>query len=302
MSDKCKGKKCPAHQICNPKTGRFVNKDGKIGQEILRKGKFECKNDNCKDKNCPVHQMCNPKTGRCVNKSGDVGQEILLKNGKKATPVGPGVPNNFLEIVDDCEINKVWKTKNELGRGKHGIAYVACKAVDDCNYVLKVQKLNHDFYTEVSCLEEFKNTKGIVPKIYAAWSCDNRGYFVIQKLYTCPEAKFTREKKETYKEVDILLKRFREKGWLHVDIHPGNVMCNNKGKLVLIDFGWSVKKGKKSYPDNPLSKILDMSLTFTDLELAQKKNKEEYFGYDNKKYLTAVKNWEQRKAKKKERK
>lgn len=293
MSHKYKCKNCPDHQICNPKTGRCVNKDGKIGQEILRKDKFDCK-----DKNCPVHQMCNHKTGRCVNKSSDVGQEILLKNGKKVTPVGPGVPNNFIEIVDDCEINKVWKTKNELGRGKYGIAYVACKAVDDCNYVLKVQKLTHDFYTEVSCLEEFKNTKGIVPKIYAAWSCDNRGYFVIQKLYSCPEYKFTREKKETYKEVDNLLKRFKEKGWLHVDIHPGNVMCDNRGKLVLIDFGWSVKKGKKSYPDNPLSKILDMSLTFTDLELAQKKNKEDYFGYDKKKYLTAKKNWEQRKIKK----
>ena len=33
MSDKC-----PKGKILNPKTGRCVNKDGKIGQELLAKG------------------------------------------------------------------------------------------------------------------------------------------------------------------------------------------------------------------------------------------------------------------------
>ena len=302
---KAKSKNCPSHQILNPKTGRCVNKTGKIGQEILTKGKgnveckndkgkgnVECKNDKCTDKNCPVHQICNPKTGRCVNKTGKIGQEILLKNGKKATPVGLGVPNNFLEIPDDCEINKVWKKKTEIGKGQYGTAYITCKGKDDCNYVLKVQKLNDDFFTEVNCLEDLKNTKNIVPKIYAAWTCDNHGYFVIEKLDKCDKSKFLHSK-EDYKEITNLLKKFKDKGWLLVDIHPGNVMCKN-GKFILIDFGWAVKKGKKNYPNNPLSKRVGVAYTYGDLEAAQEKNKENYFGYDQEKYKIADANYQKR--------
>ena len=239
-----------------------------------------------KKADCPSHQVRNPKTGRCVNKAGKIGQEILLKNGKVAKPVGPGVPDNFVNLPDDCEINKVWKQKDELGRGQYGVAYLACKSEDDCNYVLKVQKLDDDFYTEVRCLEDFKNTKGIVPKLYAAWTCDNRGYFVIEKLDKCPADKTVNSEKN-YEEVSKLLHRMKEKGWLHVDTHPGNVMCKN-GKMIMIDFGWAVKKGKKNYPDNPVSKRIGKPVTWENLEVVQELNVEKYFGVDDIKYNRLV--------------
>ena len=179
-------------------------------------------------------------------------------------------------------MNKVWEKKDELGRGQNGVTYIACKDKDDCNYVLKIQDLNEEFYTEVICLESFKNTKNIVPKIYAAWTCDNRGYFVIEKLDKCDPTKFDINNKENYKEITNLLKKFKEKGWLHVDIHPGNVMCKN-GKFILIDFGWAAKKGKKNYRNHPLSKKFGLEFNYGALEAAQEKNKEQFFGYDYKK-------------------
>jgi hypothetical protein len=287
-------KECKSYQILNPKTGRCVNKDGKLGQEILKNKKDDkVKKDGKPKKECKSYQIPNPKTGRCVNKDGKLGQEILLRDGKIATPVGPGIPDNFKKLPDDCELNKVWKTKSKIGSGKYGTAYITCKDDDDCNYVLKVQDLTNDFYTEVSCLEDLKNTKNIVPKIYAAWTCDNNGYFVIEKLDKCPYDKFNRDK-DTYKEVSNLLKKLKEKGWLHVDTHYGNIMCKN-GKFILIDFGWAVKKGQKTYPDNPLSIKLGEPLTFRDLELAQEKNKEDFFGYSKYKIRMATRKWDNRK-------
>ena len=39
-----------------------------------------------------------------------------------------------------------------------------------------------------------------------------------------------------------MLDKIYKKGWLHVDAKPENVMCNKSGNLVLIDFGWAVKR------------------------------------------------------------
>ena len=72
----------------------------------------------------------------------------------------------------------------------------------------------------------------------------------------------------------------KEKGWLHVDTHPGNVMCKN-GKMIMIDFGWAVKKGKKNYPDHPLSRRLGRPLSWKALEVVQELNTEKYFGVDD---------------------
>ena len=76
--------KCPKGKILNPKTGRCVNKDGKIGQELLAIGGAKPKEvkvkdalKNAKPKDCPSHQVRNPKTGRCVNKDGKIGQELI---------------------------------------------------------------------------------------------------------------------------------------------------------------------------------------------------------------------------------
>jgi hypothetical protein len=66
---------CPSDKILNPKTGRCVNKTGKIGKDLLKtnveKPKIILKNE------CPSDKILNPKTGRCVNKTGKIGKDLL---------------------------------------------------------------------------------------------------------------------------------------------------------------------------------------------------------------------------------
>ena len=35
------------------------------------------------------------------------------------------------------------------------------------------------------------------------------------------------------------------------DVHPGNVMCNKKGNICLIDLGWAVHKDDQPYKGHP---------------------------------------------------
>jgi len=64
---------CPPEKIINPASGRCVNKDGKIGKQLLQ--------DSTKTKRlqakCPPKKIINPASGRCVNKDGKIGKNIM---------------------------------------------------------------------------------------------------------------------------------------------------------------------------------------------------------------------------------
>ncbi len=86
---------CPSGKIKNPKTGRCVKRDGKIGRNVLgrsplrRKRKTPVRRQPRKRrslrrvrksaKKCAGGQILNPKTGRCVKKTGKIGREIMGK-------------------------------------------------------------------------------------------------------------------------------------------------------------------------------------------------------------------------------
>jgi hypothetical protein len=76
MRDK---KDCRQNQIENPRSGRCVLKDGKIGRDILR-GPTPMKKD------CRQNQIENPKSGRCVLKDGRIGRDVLRGPKSKAAP------------------------------------------------------------------------------------------------------------------------------------------------------------------------------------------------------------------------
>lgn len=59
-------KKCPPHQVLNPKTNRCVNKTGTVGKKLVTK-------------ECPPHQILNPATNRCVNRDGAIGRQLMKK-------------------------------------------------------------------------------------------------------------------------------------------------------------------------------------------------------------------------------
>ena len=191
-------------------------------------------------------------------------------------PVGVGIPINFLDIAEDCSVNKIWKKDRLLGSGKSGSVYIACKARDDCEYVVKIQKQNKEYYTEIEALLSLQHTNA-VPKVFAAWTCENDGYFVMEKLYTCTQ----HNQIFMWKAVDIKLDIIRKAGYLQVDIHKENVMCNKQGEVVLIDFGYAVKRtkqgDKQEYPENKLSETYGIPLTWEYLEIVQENNHNSYF-------------------------
>jgi hypothetical protein len=107
-----------------------------------------------------------------------------------------------------------------IGSGAYGSAYHACSVSNsiDCEYVVKVQS-NHA--TAKRQLDAYMRLSGssVVPKMHAAWLCRGRMYIVLDRMF---------EFKVTLRELKDVLNRFLRLGWLHVDVHPGNVMCNKK--------------------------------------------------------------------------
>jgi uncharacterized protein (DUF1810 family)/GNAT superfamily N-acetyltransferase len=193
---------------------------------------------------------------------------------KDIKPVGIPIPTSFLPIIENCTLNDKWKRKKKLGFGVSGSTYITCQGAD-CEYVIKIQPENKEYYTEIEALLYLQRTKA-TPIIFAAWTCEHVGYFVMEKLYPCKyDDNFIWE--EIGKKLDII----RKAGYLHVDIHPNNVMCKKDGTVVLIDFGYAVKRtdkgDKQEYPDNTVSQKYKLPLTWEYLEIVQENNYNRYF-------------------------
>lgn len=140
---------------------------------------------------------------------------------------------------------------------------------------LKYKRKNNNYYTEIESLLSLQHTK-VVPIVFAAWTCKKIGYFVIEKLYSCKYNDSIMWEK-VGEQLDII----REAGYLHVHINKNNVMCKKDGKVVLIDFGYAVKRteqgDKQEYPENPISKAYGIPVTLKYLEVLQKHNHNRYF-------------------------
>jgi hypothetical protein len=191
-------------------------------------------------------------------------------------PVGIAIPTSFLPIVENCTLNNKWKKQDKkLGSGVSGSSYIACQGAD-CKYVIKIQEENKQYYTEIDALLYLQRTKA-VPIVFAAWTCDKVGYFVMEKLYHCNKYDENFMWIEVGKKLDII----REAGYLHVDIHKDNVMCKKDGTVVLIDFGYAVKRtiklDKQEYPDNMVSQSYNLPLTWEYLEILQENNHNRWF-------------------------
>jgi len=203
---------------------------------------------------------------------------------KHAIPVFPFDKkslSNFQNIVDKCA--QKWERKDFISRGSYGSVYIACKiarkVTDDCDYIMKIQKADMSFYTEVKCISELQNLK-FIPHIYAAWTCDGNGFIIMEKLEKCnPQSE-----PKIYEKLKAYLSEMLEYGWLYVDIHKENFMCRNNGKdIVLIDFGWAAKKGplgdNQTYPYHPLSVNYGYPVKWDFIKNTQEHNLVEHFGH-----------------------
>lgn len=221
-------------------------------------------------------------------------------SSKRIIPVGPGISDQFKKLSQDCSKQNKWKKGKLLGAGNYGNVYQVCRASNEteCNYVMKSQPLNEDFYQEIHALQDLQSTD-VVPKLYSAWVCGTNGFIVTELLKQCTD--ITPEEK--YKQIKNALAKMKAKDWLHVDIHPGNIMCADDGKkVIMIDFGWAVKKGNEGdntlYPTHPLvGRITDSGIpaSWKQLDKIQDANLEFNFDsyglYDEDAFLKALKGY-----------
>ena len=258
----------------NPATGRCVLRSGKIGSR-LRGRAIVCRS------------ICNRETGRCRQLTPHPAQRQQRQHSKptskaksrrnrptKAKVVSlldcmPQKLEKFVNVVHNCECHKKWKRKLRMGSGANGAAYHACnlRNTDDCDYVLKVQPFNLLAKAELDAYIRLKSTK-LTPTLHAAWLCNKKMYLVLDRLLPCPT-------RPTRKAVLTILQSLEKKGWVHVDTHPGNVMCTAAGKVVLIDFGWAVHASDAPYPNHPACDVRNKS--FAWLREIQRRNVEAFF-------------------------
>lgn len=244
MSTRREKRRTKCNSRINTKTNRCVRMSGKIGSKL--RGRPIC----CKKNNTP--------------------KKVLKKSSKKPTNRKPTkkvtnltcIPEKFDEIVRNCQCHKRWGKKIRIGSGANGSIYLACKLNNskDCEYVVKVQQYNQQAKAEVDAYLHLQGKK-LTPKLHAAWLCGGKLYLVIDKVFRCRFSK---------RDVKAKLDKLYKLGWLYVDVHDGNVMCDKKDNVVMIDFGWAVHKDDQPYKRHPTG-----LKTFEDLKKVQKMNLDE---------------------------
>ena len=201
------------------------------------------------------------------------------------TPVGPGIPIEFIHLVseikpippEDCMQNERWKIGKFVNQGRQGSIYLTTN--DKENYVIKVQVANNDFFQEVKALQDLQDTNYVV-KMFAAWTCKGSGYIVMEQVSPFGYGNsYGIDDCTLWKEVGKILNVISEYGWLQVDVRKENVAITNEGKIILIDFGYAVKKtkdGNETYPEHKLS-VNFPNITWDQLKINQDFTYQKYF-------------------------
>ena len=235
----------------NTPTSRCVLVDGKIGKHIVGRPKLCDTVLNTSTKRCVLRQNCSPhpknKSKKNISKKGEKVKEAQKaecakkKSKQKITPLC--LPKKFEELANKCACNKEWIKGTKLGSGAYGTVHRCCKS-GVCEYAIKKQKYDAAGKAEIEAYLSI-NKLNIAPKLYAAWVCRGQLYIVVEKLVKCKPTSA-----QLKPRIRRLLDKLEKHGWLHVDVHRGNVMCTDKGRTVLIDFGLAVQKGKGPYANH----------------------------------------------------
>jgi serine/threonine protein kinase len=173
---------------------------------------------------------------------------------------------DYSDIQEDCNKNSIWKMDKMIGKGSCGEVY------ESSEYVVKIQNVDQPFFQEVMALQELQSTN-IVPKLFDVWTCEKLGYIVMEKLTSINSYLPKMSATKIWEEVGQMLNTIESFGWLHIDTSITNVMVTSEGKLVLIDFGLSVKRtdlgGDQTYPEHLHSKNYKRELTWDQLKAFQ---------------------------------
>lgn len=271
-------KPCKPDEIRNPKTGRCVKRNGKIGKEILGERKQKSQQKDSKTKECPSGTIFNPKSGRCVKINGKIGRELVrLQKPKSPSPKSLKSPSSSpieKEIIDKFgnniykELDKDYKITKIVGSGAFGTVYLECKkrSIQDCDRVVKLEdfkrKKRSSIEKEIEMQRKFSDI-GLSPKVFKSKIVNNTSMIEMERLECSVEKDFLTKKwpekiiKDFVKFVESTLNKMCEYNLSHGDLHFGNMgynMVKGKIKLYLLDFGFSMKD--KCIPEIELAKLI----------------------------------------------
>ncbi len=152
--DKCKDKNCPRNKICNPKTGRCVNKSGRIGKKLVKSKSRRKKS---------VLRKSKSRRSRRKSKSKSKARSRSRKNLSKGCVERSNFPlrNHQKKIVNYLDKNDGIIVIHGTGTGKTLTAVTASQCFLDKNpgkkvIVVSPAALIHNFSKE---LENYANYK-----------------------------------------------------------------------------------------------------------------------------------------------
>ena len=166
------------------------------------------------------------------------------------------MPRDFKNLAERCVCNNSILKGTKLRAGAYGSVYHVVRS-GNTRYALKIQKNNAYAKAEINAYMQLANLK-VTPIMYAAWTCKGKAYIILEKLYAC--------KRDNLPRVQKLISRMLTRGWLHADVHTGNIMCTKQGRVILIDFGWAVKKSEYPYA-NHANRTFEQLKANQDLQL-----------------------------------
>jgi hypothetical protein len=177
-------KNCPPGKILNPKTGRCVKVDGKIGMKLSKQI-------------CPSDKILNPDTGRCVKLNGKIGKK-LQNNIEIEIVFKPGLVPYWNSSLDSgrslvyLKHKYVWKddlienfliwynlfvNKMQILFIKHGMQFLNYKV---CNkYIVLHFRCPQTYYAQIKTLKLMDNV-GVNKIIHLALFPDTNEDNVIQ--------------------------------------------------------------------------------------------------------------------------
>ena len=154
----------------------------------------------------------------------------------------------MFEIRSVSEFLNEYKLLKTIGKSKISVIKEIQSKIDNKIYVVKIveKKKNKYIYNEYNILKKIQDIDNVI-KLYDVFEDEQYFLLILEKLKQPDISEHLTEKgpmkilnvkKIIYVIAKILIK-LHERGIVHVDIKPDNIMCSYTGQIYLFDFGLS---------------------------------------------------------------
>ena len=146
------------------------------------------------------------------------------------------------------EFTQKYKLGETIGKTKQSIIKEIKDKKNSIPYIAKIIEKDKikDIYNEFNILKKINDIDNVI-KLYGAYEDEKYFVIILQKLKTPDIAQYLSKNgplneifvKKIIYVISLTLKKIHEKGIIHADIKPDNIMCDFNKKIYLFDFGLS---------------------------------------------------------------